>query len=55
MLLDLAAADAAAGVPLAERLQAWPKIVKKDAALYDRILAAHPPLPGADATAAGQW
>ncbi|MEV7060892.1 hypothetical protein AB0N95_36245 [Streptomyces microflavus] len=55
VLLDLAAADAAAGVPLAERLHAWPKIVKKDAALHDRILAAHPPLPGADATAAGQW
>ncbi|MFI5924034.1 hypothetical protein ACIA8M_36630 [Streptomyces anulatus] len=58
-LLDLAAADAAAGVPLAERLQAWPKIAEKDASLHDRILAAHltahPPLPGTDATATGQW
>ncbi|MYR76570.1 hypothetical protein GTW49_30770, partial [Streptomyces sp. SID4925] len=58
-VLDLAAADAAAGVPLAERLQAWPKIAEKDAALHDRILAAHltayPPLSGTDATPAGQW
>ncbi|WP_405429650.1 hypothetical protein [Streptomyces anulatus] len=60
-VLDLAAADAAAGVPLAERLRAWPKIAEADAALHDRVLAAHlvahPPGPaeGAGTGAVEEW
>ncbi|MGW0564447.1 hypothetical protein ACWDZ4_28550 [Streptomyces sp. NPDC003016] len=46
-VLDLAAADAAAGLPLAERLRAWPRIAQADAYLHARLLAvhlaAHPP------------
>ncbi|MEV7881867.1 hypothetical protein [Streptomyces microflavus] len=40
-VLDLAAADAAAGIPLAERLRAWPRIAQGDAHLHARLLAAH--------------
>ncbi|MDP5315569.1 hypothetical protein [Streptomyces poriferorum] len=40
-VLDLAAADAAAGLPLAERLRAWPRIAQTDAHLHARLLAAH--------------
>ncbi|MFC8863261.1 hypothetical protein BCL80_11547 [Streptomyces avidinii] len=40
-VLDLAAADAAAGLPLAERLRAWPRIEQADAHLHARLLAAH--------------
>jgi hypothetical protein len=40
-VLDLAAADAAAGLPLAERLRAWPRIAQADAHLPARPLAAH--------------
>ncbi|MFI0940304.1 hypothetical protein [Streptomyces sp. NPDC021020] len=41
-LLDLAAADARAGVPLAERTKMWTaKLAPADAALHNRILAAH--------------
>ncbi|MFE1190200.1 hypothetical protein [[Kitasatospora] papulosa] len=58
-VLDLAAADAAAGLPLADRLRAWPRIAAADAGVYDRVLAAHlaahPPLPGAGDEGAGQW
>ncbi|OXZ04314.1 hypothetical protein [Streptomyces sp. 2R] len=35
--------DAAAGLPLAERLRAWPRIEAADAHLHARLLAAHPP------------
>ncbi|MEV7157260.1 hypothetical protein AB0N77_21975 [Streptomyces misionensis] len=56
-VLDLAAADAAAGLPLAERLRAWPRIGQADAHLRARLLAAHlaarpPRIPG-PGTAAG--
>jgi hypothetical protein len=48
-VLDLAAADAAAGVPLAERLRSWSRIEQADAHLHARLLAAHltghPPHP----------
>ncbi|MFD7859038.1 hypothetical protein ACFV6B_32855 [Streptomyces microflavus] len=60
-VLDLAAADTTAGVPLAERLRAWQKIGETDAALHDRILAAHlaahPPRPteGGGAEVAEEW
>ncbi|MFJ4700472.1 hypothetical protein ACIP5N_22165 [Streptomyces sp. NPDC088768] len=58
-VLDLAAADAAAGLPLADRLRAWPRIAAADAAVHDRVLAAHlaahPPPPGAGYEGAGQW
>ncbi|MFJ3182343.1 hypothetical protein ACIPJN_28680 [Streptomyces sp. NPDC086796] len=63
-VLDLAAADAAAGLPLAERLRAWPRIEKADAHLHARLLAAHltahPPHaegPGTagSAEATGEW
>jgi hypothetical protein len=58
-VLDLAAADAAAGVPLAERMRAWLRIAAADADLYDRVLAshlaAHPPAAGADTAGAGEW
>ncbi|SCD32051.1 hypothetical protein GA0115243_100885 [Streptomyces sp. ScaeMP-e83] len=40
-VLDLAAADAAASIPLAERLRAWPRITQADAHLHARLLAAH--------------
>lgn len=40
-VLDLAAADAAAGIPLAERLRAWPRIAQADEHLHARLLAAH--------------
>ncbi|MEU4077729.1 hypothetical protein [Streptomyces venezuelae] len=58
-VLDLAAADARAGLPLADRLRAWPRIAAADAAVHDRVLAAHlaahPPPPGAGDEGAGQW
>lgn len=58
-VLDLAAADAAAGLPLADRLRAWPRIATVDTAVHDRVLAAHlaahPPPPGAGDEEAGQW
>ncbi|MEO3978966.1 hypothetical protein [Streptomyces sp. CAU 1734] len=60
-VLDLAAADAAAGLPPAVRLRAWPRIEQADAALHDRLLAAHlaahpPPAAGTAAeAAAGEW
>ncbi|MEU5137020.1 hypothetical protein [Streptomyces californicus] len=60
-VLDLAAADAAAGLPLADRLRAWPRIAAADAGAHDRVLAAHlaahPPPPGAGDgdEGAGQW
>ncbi len=41
-VLDLAAADAAAGLPLADRLRAWPRIAAADAGVPDRVLAASP-------------
>ncbi|MDX2854431.1 hypothetical protein PV342_39695 [Streptomyces sp. PA03-3a] len=40
-VLDLAAADAAAGVPLAERTRAWARIVGLDGRLHGRLLASH--------------
>lgn len=42
-VLDLAAADAAAGLPFAERLRAWPRIAQTDPHLHARLLAAHSP------------
>lgn len=58
-VLDLAAADAAAGVPLAERMRAWPRITAADAHLHDRVLAAHlaahPPAADTDSAGAGEW
>ncbi|MHC3534181.1 hypothetical protein ACLQ2M_40250 [Streptomyces sp. DT7] len=58
-VLDLAAADAAAGLPLPDRLRAWPRIAAADTGVYDRVLAAHlaahPPPPGAGDEGAGQW
>ncbi|MFE7485166.1 hypothetical protein [Streptomyces sp. NPDC057552] len=56
-VLDLAAADAAAGLPLAERLRAWPRIEQADPHLHTRLLAAHlaahPPHAAHPVTAAG--
>ncbi len=40
-VLDLAAADAAAGLPLAERTRTWPRFAAADEHLHDRVLAAH--------------
>jgi hypothetical protein len=58
-VLDLAAADAAAGLPLAARLRAWPRIAAADTGVHDRVLAAHlaahPPPAGADEEGAGEW
>ncbi|MFB8401143.1 hypothetical protein [Streptomyces sp. NPDC055912] len=59
-VLDLAAADAAAGLPLAERMRAWPRIAAaEDEHLHDRVLAAHlaahPPAAGADTAGEGEW
>ncbi|MFJ6438711.1 hypothetical protein [Streptomyces sp. NPDC091416] len=58
-VLDLAAADAAVGLPLADRLRAWPRIAAAGTAVHDRVLAAHlaahPPPPGAGDEGAGQW
>lgn len=58
-VLDLAAADAAAGLPLTERMRAWPRFAAADAHLHDRVLAshlaAHPPTEGTDAAGAGPW
>ncbi|MFF9458629.1 hypothetical protein [Streptomyces flaveolus] len=58
-VLDLAAADAAAGLPLTERMRAWPRFAAADAYLHDRVLAAHlaahPPTEGADAAGACPW
>ncbi|MEW2493761.1 hypothetical protein AB0942_09460 [Streptomyces nodosus] len=58
-VLDLAAADAAAGLPLAERVRAWKRIDAVDAHLHDRLLAAHltahPPTADSGATGAGEW
>ncbi|MET8771671.1 hypothetical protein [Streptomyces sp. NPDC004658] len=60
-VLDLAAADAAAGLPLADRLRAWTRIAAADAAVHDRVLAAHlaahppPPDAGTGHEGAGQW
>ncbi|MEV7157095.1 hypothetical protein AB0N77_21100 [Streptomyces misionensis] len=62
--LDLAAAGAAAGLSLAERLRAWPRIEQADphlhARLLDAFLAAHPPHaagPAApvDVAGTGEW
>ncbi|MFF9785607.1 hypothetical protein [Streptomyces nigrescens] len=57
-VLDLAAADAAAGVPLTERLRGWPRIAGADAHLHGRMLAAHlaahPPAGNAGA-GEGRW
>ncbi|MGC5400718.1 hypothetical protein ACPXCP_33855 [Streptomyces sp. DT20] len=48
-LLDLAAADAGAGVDLAVRTRAWARPAAVDAPLHDRLVAAHlaarPPAP----------
>ncbi|MFJ4700463.1 hypothetical protein ACIP5N_22210 [Streptomyces sp. NPDC088768] len=56
-VLDLAAADAAAGLPLTERLRAWPRIEQADGHLHARLLAAHlaahPPHAAHPDTAAG--
>ncbi|MFF8786710.1 hypothetical protein [Streptomyces sp. NPDC015125] len=41
VVLDLADADAAAGLPLADRIRAWPRIAAADQHLHDRVLAAH--------------
>ncbi|GAA2683443.1 hypothetical protein [Streptomyces lunalinharesii] len=38
-VLDLAAADAEAGLPLAERVRTWPRIVKAEPQLHVRLLA----------------
>ncbi|MEV5383010.1 hypothetical protein [Streptomyces sp. NPDC052721] len=58
-VLDLAAADAAAGLPLADRLRAWPRIAAADAGVHDRVLAAHlaahTPPPNAGDEGAQQW
>lgn len=40
-VLDLAAADAATGLPLAERLRARPRLAQADVHLHARLLAAH--------------
>ncbi|MFB6784521.1 hypothetical protein ACFCX0_46490 [Streptomyces sp. NPDC056352] len=40
-VLDLAAADATAGVPLVERMWAWTRIAAADVHLHDRVLASH--------------
>ncbi|MGW0846777.1 hypothetical protein ACWD26_43025 [Streptomyces sp. NPDC002787] len=57
--LDLAAADAAAGLPLTERMRAWKRIAAADADLHDLVLAAHlaahPPAAGTDTAGAGPW
>lgn len=52
-VLDLAAADADAGVPLAERTGQWKKIAAADPRIHARLLAAHltahrPPAPVRD-------
>ncbi|MER8120662.1 hypothetical protein [Streptomyces sp. NPDC094031] len=58
-VLDLAGADAAAGVPPAVRLRAWPRIGQADPGVHDRLLAAHlaahPPRAGAEDEGAEQW
>lgn len=58
-VLDLAAADTAAGLPLDERTRAWPRIAAADEYLYDRVLAAHlaahPPAAGPHAAEVGEW
>lgn len=58
-VLDLAAADAKAGLPLAERVRAWKRIDTVDTHLHDRMLAAHlathPPLASTDAAGAADW
>ncbi|MFD3422128.1 hypothetical protein [Streptomyces decoyicus] len=60
-ILDIAAADAAAGLSLTERMRAWPRIAAADADLHDRLLAAHlvahPPVAGAaaDTAGVGEW
>ncbi|MFJ4932128.1 hypothetical protein [Streptomyces sp. NPDC088736] len=57
-VLDLAAADAAAGLPLAERLRAWLRIAAADTGVFDRMLAAHlaaHPPPAAEDEGAGEW
>ncbi|MCX4550395.1 hypothetical protein [Streptomyces sp. NBC_01500] len=58
-VLDLAAADAAAGLPLDERTRAWPRIAAADADLHDRVLAAHltahPPAADTGTAGAGEW
>ena len=58
-VLDLAAADAAAGLPLGERMRVWPRIWQGDPALHDRVLAAHLaahlPAAGTEDEGAGQW
>ncbi|MFJ8078865.1 hypothetical protein ACIQ7Q_34245 [Streptomyces sp. NPDC096176] len=58
-VLELAAADAAAGVVLAERTRAWPRIAAVHPVLHDRLLAAHltahPPAAHTDSPGAGKW
>ncbi|UGQ11073.1 hypothetical protein LO772_30400 [Yinghuangia sp. ASG 101] len=58
-VLDLAAADAAVGLPLDERTRAWPRIAAADADLHDRMLAAHlaahPPTADTDTAGVGEW
>ncbi|MFH8619980.1 hypothetical protein ACH4E8_33555 [Streptomyces sp. NPDC017979] len=61
-VLDLAAVDATAGLPLAKRLRAWLRIDQVHAHLHARLLAAHPPHAAAldtaapsDVTAVGEW
>ncbi|MFG2359707.1 hypothetical protein [Streptomyces sp. NPDC048521] len=58
-VLDLAAADAGAGLPLAERTRAWPRIAAADEHLHNRVLAAHlaahPPAADTDVADAGEW
>jgi len=58
-VLDLAAADAAAGIPLVERMRGWPRIDATAPRLHDRMLAAHlaahPPAAGTDSAGAGEW
>lgn len=56
---DLADADAAAGVPPAVRMRAWPRIAAADPGVRDRVLAAHlaahPPPASAGDEVAEQW
>ncbi|MEV7157270.1 hypothetical protein AB0N77_22025 [Streptomyces misionensis] len=55
----LAAAEAAAGVALAERTGAWPRVAAVEPRLHDRLLAshlaAHPPAGGTDSHELDRW
>ncbi|MFE2424414.1 hypothetical protein [Streptomyces hokutonensis] len=58
-VLDLAAADAEAGVDLAVRTRGLRRVAAVDARLHDRLLAAHlahrPPAAGAGGAGDGEW